>query len=36
MALRATLECDLPRQDLGTYRKDGGGWSLLQSDVSET
>ena len=23
MALRATLECDLPRQDLGTYRKDG-------------
>jgi DNA-binding transcriptional MocR family regulator len=24
MALRATLQCDLPRQDLGTYRKDGG------------
>ena len=23
MALRATPECDLPRQDLGTYRKDG-------------
>jgi hypothetical protein len=25
MALRATLECDLPRQDLGTYQEDGGG-----------
>ncbi len=24
MALRATLECDLPRQDLGTYQEDGG------------
>ena len=23
MALRATLECDLPRQDLGTYQEDG-------------
>jgi hypothetical protein len=23
MALRATLECDLVRQDLGTYRTDG-------------
>jgi hypothetical protein len=23
MALRAIFECDLPRQDLGTYRKDG-------------
>jgi hypothetical protein len=24
MALRATLDSDLPRQDLGTYREDGG------------
>ena len=24
MALRATLECDLPRQDIGTYQEDGG------------
>jgi hypothetical protein len=23
MALRATLECYLPRQDLGTYQEDG-------------
>ena len=23
MVLRTTLECDLSRQDLGTYRKDG-------------
>jgi hypothetical protein len=23
MALRATLECDLPRQDLGTYQEGG-------------
>ena len=23
MALRATLDCDLPRQDLGTYPQDG-------------
>ncbi len=24
MALRATLECDLPRQDLGAYQENGG------------
>jgi hypothetical protein len=23
MVLHATLECDLPRQDLGTYQEDG-------------
>ncbi len=23
MALRATPDCDLPRQDLGTYQEDG-------------
>ena len=25
MALRATLECDLPRQDLGSYQEERGG-----------
>ena len=33
MALRATLECDLPRQDLGTCQENGGrtGTTTLRS-----
>jgi hypothetical protein len=32
MALRATLDSDLPRQDLGTYQEDGGEVGVLDSD----
>src|SRR5579863_3325008 len=35
MALRATLECDLPRQDLGTYRGDGLKSILLVPVMSD-
>jgi hypothetical protein len=41
MALRATVERDLPRQDLGTYQEDGDGaeiflWSTRVEPATET